>query len=116
MSIAEVLIYALIAVVLLAGAVVALAESAYRLVLEVDDDPEHAVTRVLDRLLLVFILVELLSAVRVTVRERKLMAEPFLIVGMIAAIKEIVVEAVGARDLIGTEDDRFTDSMIAIGV
>ena len=43
--------------------------------------------------LIVFILVELLSAVRSAIRERVLVAEPFLLVGMLAAIKELVVVA-----------------------
>src|SRR4051794_12574710 len=38
------------------------------------------IVEVLDTLLLVFIVVELLSAVRTTLAERQLLAEPFLIV------------------------------------
>lgn len=34
-----------------------------------------------------------MGAVRETVRERKLIAEPFLLVGIIASIKEILVVA-----------------------
>ncbi len=44
-----------------------------------------------DGLLLVFILLELLAGVRETMRQKKLIAEPFLIVGIITSIKEIVV-------------------------
>src|SRR3712207_8497992 len=43
----------------------------------------------LDVLLLVFIVVELLFAVRTTVEKRELVAEPFLVIGIIASIKEI---------------------------
>ena len=53
---------------------------------------------VLDLLLLVFIVVELLYAVRTTLAERELVAEPFLLVGIIASIKEIVVLSVKAPD------------------
>jgi hypothetical protein len=38
--------------------------------------------------------VELLFAVRSTVEKRELLAEPFLLVGIIASIKEIVVLSV----------------------
>jgi hypothetical protein len=38
-----------------------------------------------------------LGAVRVTVRERRLVAEPFLMVGIIAGIEEIVVVADAER-------------------
>ena len=59
------------------------------------------IVEVLDTLLLVFIVVELLSAVRTTLAERQLLAEPFLIVGIIASIKEIVVLSVKAAEEIG---------------
>ena len=70
---------------------------------------------VLDTLLLVFIIVELLSAVRVTVSKRELIAEPFLLVGIIASIKEIVVLSVKAADAIGT-GEKFDDQLRQIGV
>jgi uncharacterized membrane protein (DUF373 family) len=70
---------------------------------------------VLDTLLLVFIVVELLSATRTTLAERELVAEPFLIVGIIASIKEIVVLSVKAADSIGTGDE-FRDQLWEIGV
>ena len=70
---------------------------------------------VLDTLLLVFIVVELLSAVRTTLARRELIAEPFLIVGIIASIKEIVVLSVKAAEAIGT-GAQFRDQMWQIGV
>ncbi len=68
----------------------------------------------LDSLLLVFIVVELLYAVRATIAERQLVAEPFLLVGVIASIKEIVVVSVKAADLIG--EPEFTDAVWQVGV
>ena len=79
-------------------------------------DVEEAVKSMLDIMLLLFILVELLGAVRTTVRERKLIAEPFLIVGLIATIKEVVVVSISAKDYFGKEQQKFEDSMIEIGV
>jgi uncharacterized membrane protein (DUF373 family) len=73
------------------------------------------IVEVLDTLLLVFIIVELLSAVRVTVSKRELIAEPFLLVGIIASIKEIVVLSVKAADAIG-EGAAFDDQLWQIGV
>ena len=67
----------------------------------------------LDGLFLVFILVELLGAVRATVAERQLLAEPFLVVGMIASIKEIVVASLKAGSL---EGEALEEAMLAIGV
>ena len=69
---------------------------------------------VLDLLLLVFIVVELLYAVRTTLAERELVAEPFLIVGIIASIKEIVVLSVKAPDYVGT--DKLEDTVWLMGV
>jgi uncharacterized membrane protein (DUF373 family) len=73
------------------------------------------IVEVLDTLLLVFIIVELLSAVRVTVSKRELIAEPFLLVGIIASIKEIVVLSVKAADAIG-KGATFDDQLWQIGV
>ena len=69
----------------------------------------------LDSLLLVFIVVELLFAVRVILGKREVIAEPFLVVGIIASIKEIVVLSVKAAEVVG-KGDEFIHSMIEVGV
>ena len=91
----------------------ALGAIAYDLVTQIDDGALLAVGVALDGLLLVFILIELLGAVRVTVAERQLLAEPFLIVGIIASIKAIVVTSLETRDLHG---EAFDDAMLEIGI
>ena len=93
LHVAEDAIYAMTALLLVTGAVVVLVEAVYRFSTEVGDGVIHAVEGTLDSLLIVFILVELLSAVRSAIAEHKLVAEPFLLVGMLAAIKELVVES-----------------------
>jgi Phosphate-starvation-inducible E family len=55
--------------------------------------------RVLDQLLLVLMLVELLHTVRISVRSQTLMTEPFLIVGLIASIRRILVIAMQAAKM-----------------
>ena len=50
-----------------------------------------AVIGLLDRTLLVLMLVELLYTVRVSFRQHALLPEPFLIVGLIAATRRILV-------------------------
>ena len=80
-----------------------------------DASTGDAAVKVLDILLLVFIVVELLFAVRTTIVERELIAEPFLLVGIIASIKEIVVLSVKAADTVG-EGSTFTDSLREIAV
>lgn len=70
---------------------------------------------VLDVVLLIFIVVELLFAVRETVARRELVAEPFLLVGIIASIKEIVVLSVKAAESAG-KGSEFDDQLMLIGV
>lgn len=105
--------YVVVGLLLVAGAVVALGAIGYDLFNDIDDGALGAATAALDGLLLVFILVELLGAVRATVAQRQLVAEPFLVVGMIAAIKEIVVASLKAGSL---EGDALRDSMLEIGI
>ena len=112
---AEAGLYAVVAVALVVGAAVVLIDTARSFVEHLDDDVPEAAIELLSELLLVFVFVELLSAVRVTMRERQLMAEPFLLVGIIAAIKEIVVVA-GAERPADEEFELFRNSMVEIGV
>jgi len=53
--------------------------------------PQEIVTFVLDKGLVLFIIAELLHTVRVTIQERKLVVEPFLIVGLIAGVRRLLV-------------------------
>ena len=109
----EGVVYAVVGVLLVVAAGLTLVAVGYELFNDLEEGTLDAVTAALDGLLLVFILVELLGAVRATVRERKLVAEPFLVVGIIASIKEIVVASLKASDLKG---DEFTDTMTEVGV
>ena len=116
LNVAEDVVYLLLSAILVVAAMVLLGHSAYELADGVDHGVVESVKAALDSLLLVFVLVELLGAVRATIRERKLVAEPFLLVGIIASIKEIVVTTVDATDSFGADDGKFADAMIAIGV
>jgi uncharacterized membrane protein (DUF373 family) len=112
---AEDVVYVGIAVLLLAGAGALLVVAADQLLDVFDDFSSNVVVEVLDTLLLLFIVVELLSAVRTTLSERRLIAEPFLVVGIIASIKEIVVLSVKAAESIG-RGEAFRDQLWQIGV
>ena len=96
---AENVVYLAVALVLVVLAAVVLGSTAVKLTELPDLGVISTAAEVLDLLLLVFIVVELLYAVRTTLAERELVAEPFLIVGIIASIKEIVVLSVKAREL-----------------
>ena len=109
---AEDLIYALVALTLIGCAFVVLVDTVRDLVLDAGDEGiTKAMQVALDSLLIVFILVELLAAVRSTLTERKLIAEPFLLVGIIASIKEIVVVSAFAEE--GRDVEK---SMLEVGV
>ena len=112
---AEMIVYAFVSVILVAGALVLLVESVSVFFEHVDDGVVAATTETLSVLLIVFIFVELLGAVRVIIRERRLVAEPFLLVGIIAAIKEIVIVA-GAEQPTDADFETFREAMIEIGV
>ena len=109
-------VYAVIGLLLVVSAVVALGTVAYHLISEITKGTEHAVRNALDGLLLVFILLELLAGVRATMTERELVAEPFLIVGIIASIKEIVVITLEAKETRGQGAEAFRDAMLEVGV
>ncbi len=115
LEIAENVVYGGIAAFLVGTALVCLAlagKTAWGLV---SDFSEQPVLDLLDILLLVFIVVELLFAVRSTVEKRELLAEPFLLVGIIASIKEIVVLSVESAKAVG-DGSEFRDRIVEIAV
>jgi hypothetical protein len=60
--------------------------------------------------------VELLYAVRITLKERQIIAEPFLLAGILVCIKEIIVLAVkSANEYIG-QGPEFARAMVEIGL
>ena len=111
MVVAERAVYGAIALLLLAGALIALGAIAWELATNLDDGALKQVEAALSGLLLVFILIELLGAVRATIIEQKLVAEPFLVVGIIAAIKGILVGSLEAGTKSG---DALEEAMVEV--
>ncbi|HEV7725390.1 MAG TPA: phosphate-starvation-inducible PsiE family protein [Modestobacter sp.] len=112
LELAENVVYGGIALFLVLSALLLLAIAGRTTWTLLGDLSETSVVELLDVLLLVFIVVELLFAVRTTVEQRELVAEPFLLVGIIASIKEIVVLSVEAAAVTGRGaefDDRITE-------
>lgn len=114
LNLVENVVYSLAGLLLVSAAIAVLGAVGYRLVRDLGGGIDDAITTALDGLLLVFILLELLAGVRATMVERKLVAEPFLIVGIIASIKEIVVLALEA-DANGSQQ-AFDNTMVEIGL
>ena len=57
--------------------------------------------QVLDQLLIVLVLVEILHTVRISIRSKEIILEPFLIVGLIASIRRVLVITMEAAKLTG---------------
>jgi uncharacterized membrane protein (DUF373 family) len=114
MELAESVVYVGIAAVLILTALALLALALRELFSLVRDPGQDQALEILDGLLLIFIVVELLYAVRATVARRELVAEPFLLVGVIASIKEIVVLSVKAAESAGKPE--FSDQLWEVGV
>ena len=79
--------------------------------------------RVLNELLIVLMLVEILHTVRISIRSHVLVTEPFLVVGLIASIRRILVISLEAATLTkegawATEGSSgiFHSSMIELGL
>ncbi len=97
---AEMAIYSILAILLSITALLSIA-SAGRLLW---DGIRHGTIaaqtlRVLDDLLVVLMLVEILHTVRVSIRSHILVTEPFLVVGLIASIRRILVITLEASTL-----------------
>lgn len=104
-----------ISLVLIIGSA-ALLVAQFNTMLTLRNAPAKAVMlEILDGLLLLFIFVELLYAVRACLRSHEIVAEPFLIVGILAGIKEIVVLSVEAATLL-EKGPAFSRAVVEIGV
>jgi len=70
--------------------------------------------KVLDRVLLIFIFVELLNTIGIVVREREIVAEPFLLIGLIAVVRRILLVTAEAEQTVGTQ--KFLNLVLELGV
>ena len=116
LTVAEDAVYVSIALLLVAGAGVLLVRAGIDLASGAKEGTADAMIQTLDSLLLVFIFVELLYAVRSTLQERQIVAEPFLIAGVLVCIKEIIVLAVTAPADYIDKGPQFARSMVEIGL
>jgi uncharacterized membrane protein (DUF373 family) len=78
--------------------------------------------RVVDRLLLVLMIIEILHTVRTSIQSHQLACEPFLIVGLIATIRRILVvtfeisDHAAGNEASGVTTVPFGHAMIELGV
>ena len=77
--------------------------------------PERVV-ELLDRILLILMIVEILYTVQVSFREHTLVPEPFLIVGLIAATRRILVLTAEFARLLEKGEAAFRNAMIELAL
>jgi uncharacterized membrane protein (DUF373 family) len=70
----------------------------------------------LDRILLIIIFVEVLYTVQVSFRQHILQPEPFLVVGMIAVTRRILVLTAELSKLVKDDEALFRNSMIELAL
>jgi phosphate starvation-inducible membrane PsiE len=74
------------------------------------------VVELLDQVLLVFMIVEILYTVQISFREHALIPEPFLIVGLIAGIRRVIVLTAEFGDLMTKGEAIFRNAMLELGL
>ncbi len=115
-------VYIALGAVLAAAAVLALVSAVFLLASGAGDwRGLPTILPVIDRLLLVLMLTEILHTVRVSIRSGALTCEPFLIVGLIASIRRILVITLKSSE--ATQNNApdaaatlFHSSMVELGV
>jgi len=109
----EDVIYVIIGLLLIITAVLLLFYSISGIIHHIGDaDHIKAALHVLDRMLLTLMIIEILYTVRVSIKSHSLCAEPFLIVGLIAAIRRILVISVEGAHV----PEKFNHHMIESGI
>ena len=117
LSSVEIVIYLFIAVLLIATAIFLVGSTAYTFLASMTHgDVIQNVIHVLDRLLLGLMILEILHTIRVSIQEHQLLCEPFLIVGLIASVRRILVLSVEAAYLTEMKAEVFNHAMVETAV
>jgi uncharacterized membrane protein (DUF373 family) len=100
LSAVEMVLYAAVGLILSLTALFALFKASQGLWQGLSTEASsETVVEVIDQLLVVFMLVEILHTVRISIRSHILVTEPFLVVGLIATIRRILVITLDAANL-----------------
>ena len=115
LAVAEHIIYYFVALTLIVPIVMLFVSAAMSILQASEVGILQTVLAVLDRVLLVFILVELLDTIRIIRQERGIIiAEPFLLVGLIAVVRRILLVTAQIEQATGTEE--FQRLLTELGV
>jgi uncharacterized membrane protein (DUF373 family) len=114
---AEHFIYLATALFLVAAAAALLAFAVAEVVVQtVAGDYGGALLQLLDRALLVLMLAEIIYTVRSIARRRRLEAEPFFIVAIIAAIRRILIITAESTRNVNLQDPHFQAVLVELGL
>jgi uncharacterized membrane protein (DUF373 family) len=114
---AEHFIYLATALFLVAAAAALLAFAVVEVVSQVFvGDYGGALLQLLDRALLVLMLAEIIYTVRTIARRRRLEAEPFFIVAIIAAIRRILIITAESTRNVNLADPHFQAVLVELGL
>ena len=117
LSSVEIIIYLFIGLLLIASAMFLVGSTAYSFIVSMSHgDVLQNTIHVLDRLLLSLMILEILHTIRVSIQEHQLLCEPFLIVGLIASVRRILVLSVEAAYLSEMTPEVFRHAMVETGI
>src|SRR5262245_33794212 len=113
----EDIVYLGLGALLAASALVLLGHTAVAFVRDLGQSAlPGTIVNLLDRLLLVLVIVELLYTIQVSFREHALVPEPFLIVGLVAVTRRILVLTAEFTGMQVRSEEVFRITMIELGV
>jgi len=113
----EDVVYVALGLLLAASAIALLASAGVAFVRTVaDGEVAGRVVSILDQLLLVLMIIEILYTVQVSFREHALVPEPFLVVGLIAGIRRVLVITAELSNVAERNPDTFRNAMLELGL
>ena len=112
----EDVVYVGLGLLLTAGALVLLIDAGVMLGRQFLAAMPGPIIELLDRILLIVMIVELLYTVQVSLREHTLVPEPFLVVGMIAGIRRILVLTAEFSEMLEQGGSAFRNAMLELCV
>jgi len=113
----EDVLYVALGVLLAAGALVLLVDATMTFVTNLVAGTLPArIIGLLDRVLLVLMFAEIMYTVQVSFREHSLVPEPFLVVGLIAAIRRVLVITAEFAEVKDTRGETLNAMMIELGL
>ena len=113
----EDILYVALGVLLAAGALVLLADATLTFVTNLVAGTLPArIIGLLDRVLLVLMFAEIMYTVQVSFREHALVPEPFLVVGLIAAIRRVLVITAEFSEVKDAARETFNSTMVELGL